>query len=327
MPAALADFAARVVPGPVADLGCGPGWHSAALGAHVVALDAARAMVAHVAAEAPEAWPVCGDLERLPFRRGALGGAWAHKSYQHLPAERLPLALAEAHRALAPGAPLHVRVTSDRLDAQEGDPFGGRHFTYWGADALRDVVERAGFVVESLVDDGEEWLDVEATRGPLLPDTVGPGMRLLVVGLNPSVYSAQAGVGFARPGNRFWPAAVAAGLATRRHDPYHLLRADGVGMTNLVRRATARADELHDDEYRAGFAGLCRLVEWLRPAVVCFVGLGGYRAAVDRAAVAGWQAAEVGGRPVYVMPNTSGANAHASLDDFAAHLRAAVERS
>ena len=89
---------------------------------------------------------------------------------------------------------------------------------------------------------GEEWIDVDATRARTLPDTVGPGMRLLLVGLNPSEYAADAGAGFARPGNRFWPAALAAGLVTRTHDPFHALRVDGVGMTDLVKRATPRAD-------------------------------------------------------------------------------------
>ena len=60
---------------------------------------------------------------------------------------------------------------------------------------------------------------MQATRARSLPDTVGPGMRLLVCGLNPSVYSADAGIGFARPGNRFWPAAIAAGIVTVDRDP------------------------------------------------------------------------------------------------------------
>ena len=80
---------------------------------------------------------------------------------------------------------------------------------------------------------------------------MGPSLRVLVVGLNPSVYAAERGVGFARPGNRFWPAAIAAGLVTSDRDPWAAFDA-GVGFTDLVKRATPRADELSAAEYRAG---------------------------------------------------------------------------
>jgi TDG/mug DNA glycosylase family protein len=129
-------------------------------------------------------------------------------------------------------------------------------------------------------------------------------------------------VGFARPGNRFWPAATAAGLVTRTHDPVHALRVDGVGMTDLVKRATPRADELTRDEFVHGAGRVERLVEWLRPRAVCFVGLSGYRAAVDRRAATGWQPEPFGGRPAYVMPNPSGVNAHATPAVLTEHLRA-----
>jgi TDG/mug DNA glycosylase family protein len=149
-------------------------------------------------------------------------------------------------------------------------------------------------------------------------------MRLLVCGLNPSVYSADAGVGFARPGNRFWPAARLAGIVTRDRDPAHALREHGIGMTDVVKRATARADELTTDEYRGGFERLDALCGWLRPAAICFVGLAGWRAAVDRRAVAGPQDRAVGGRPVYLMPSTSGLNARTPPAVLADHLRAAL---
>jgi TDG/mug DNA glycosylase family protein len=145
-----------------------------------------------------------------------------------------------------------------------------------------------------------------------------------VVGLNPSVHTADAGYGYAGPGNRFWPAALASGLVTRARDPFHALRVDGVGMTNLVRRVTPRADELTRDEYRAGGERLARLAKWLAPAAICFVGITGYRAAVDRRAALGWQPGGFAGVPAYVMPNTSGLNAHAKPADFVAHLRAAA---
>lgn len=324
-PPQLRSFVERVPAGPRADLGCGPGWHCAHLGRPVVALDAAMAMLAQVPEFAPHALRVQADLEHLPLRTGSLTGAWTHKSLMHVPRERIPMALAEIHRVLAPGAALHLRVTCDQLHDEWDDPFAGRHFTYYSTPEFRDVVESAGFEVIEASDDGSEWIDVEATRARMLPDTVAPGMRLLIVGLNPSVFSADAGVGFARPGNRFWPAAIAAGVATRSHDPYHLLHVDRVGMTNLVRRATARADELDAHEYRDGYARLERLVRRFPPRALCFVGVTGYRVAIDRRAGYGWQPARVAGVPAYVMPNTSGLNAHAKPADFAAHLRAALE--
>ena len=149
-------------------------------------------------------------------------------------------------------------------------------------------------------------------------------MRLLVVGLNPSEYAADAGVAFARPGNRFWPAALAAELVTRDRDPRHALLAHGIGLTDLAKRATPRAHWLTDAEYSAGVPRIERLVEWLRPAAVCFAGLAGYRAAIAPRASVGWQPLTLGGRPVYAMPSSSGANPQATRGAIAAHLRAAV---
>jgi double-stranded uracil-DNA glycosylase len=322
-PPSIDAFAARVPAGVRADVGCGPGWHSADLGTPVVAFDAAPAMAAQVRTFAPDAWPLVADLEHLPFRRGALTGAWAHKSYMHIAAEQLPMALADLQRALALDGALHLQLTSDRHAATDDERFANRHFSLWNPDHLRDVVEGAGFVIDELIDDGEEWIDVEATRGRLLADTVGPDMRVLMVGLNPGLMSADVGVSFARPGNRFWPAALASGLVTRTLDPFHALRVDRVGMTNIVRRATAGAKELAPAEYVDGVRRLERLVRWLQPKSVCFIGVTGYRLAVDKRASFGWQEpfADV---PTYVMPNTSGANAHTKPAGFADHLRAVV---
>ena len=148
-------------------------------------------------------------------------------------------------------------------------------------------------------------------------------MRLLVCGLNPSLYSADAGVGYARPGNRFWPSALAAGIVSIDRDPRHALVHHGVGFTDLVKRPTVGAAELTADEYRAGLERLDRLCALLRPAAVAFCGLTGWRAAVDPKATAGWQDRRVGGVPAYVLPNPSGLNAHAQVPDIAAHLTAA----
>ena len=123
---------------------------------------------------------------------------------------------------------------------------------------------------------------MEARRARTLADTVGPGMRVLVCGLNPSVVAADAGFGFAGPTNRFWRAAVEAGLVTRPKDPLAALLVDGVGMTDLVKRATPAAADLRRDEYRAGAERVRRLVGWLRPRLVLFVGWpgGGRRSTV-----------------------------------------------
>jgi len=181
-----------------------------------------------------------------------------------------------------------------------------------------DVLVGAGF------EPGGGAVPVRARRLRSLADTVGPGMRLLVCGLNPSIYSADVGVGYARPGNRFWPAAVEAGLVSRDRDPAHALDVHGVGITDLVKRATRTAAEVRPEEYGAGLARVKRLAAWLRPGAVCFVGLAGWRAAVDRRAVAGVQRGGIGGVPAYVMPSTSGVNASSTRAVLVEHLRAAA---
>jgi TDG/mug DNA glycosylase family protein len=327
----LRSLVSKVPPGAVVvDLGCGAGLHLPYLPPPAVALDAAHAMVRLAREAAPDAWPVQADLEALPFRRGALGGGWARASYLHVRRERLPLALADLHHALAVGAPAHLLLhAGKRSGTLADDDFPGRWFSAWEPDALADVFVGAGFTIERCAVDAADtfWLAARITRARTLPDTVGPGMRLLVCGLNPSVYAADVGVGFARPGNRFWPAALAAGLVRRDRDPRAALLHDGVGMTDLVKRATPRADELTRDEYRGGLARVERMVAWLHPGAVCFVGLAGWRAAVDRRAKAGEQPDGIGGRPAYVMPSTSGLNARVPVDELADHLRAALALS
>src|SRR5207302_3559152 len=115
------------------------------------------------------------------------------------------------------------------------DDFSGRFFAHWRPAELTDVLVGAGFDVHECAVDSrsDEWVVARAVRSRTLADTVGSGMRLLVCGLNPSLYAADAGVGFARPGNRFWPAAVEAGLVSRDRDPLGALLVDRVGMTDL----------------------------------------------------------------------------------------------
>jgi TDG/mug DNA glycosylase family protein len=287
-------------------------------------------MLREVPDRAPAALRVQADLEALPLRTGALGGAWANKCYQHLEAERLPLALADLHRALAVGSPLAMTVFAGEGVRRTGDEdeFPGRFFTLWDPGRLADVVEGAGFAVEDVrVEEARPgWppLRLRARRARTLADRVGPGMRLLVCGLNPSLYAADAGVEFARPGNRFWPAALAAGLLSRDRDPDHALRVHGVGFTDLVKRATVAADELLPEELRAGVGRVERLCAWLRPGALCLLGLAGWRTAVDRRAGAGRQELRLGGVPVYVMPNPSGRNAHTAPAALVEHLRAAM---
>jgi double-stranded uracil-DNA glycosylase len=325
-------FAAEVPSGRLrVDVGAGPGHYTALLGEPVVALDAARAMLREVPDRAPAALRVQADVEALPFRPGALAGAWANKCYQHLEAEALPMALAELHRALEVGSPvaLHVFAGEGTRRTGDEDEFPGRYFTLWDPDRLVDVVHGGGFTVDGVrVEEARPgWppLRVRARRARTLADRVGPGMRLLVCGLNPSLYAADAGVEFARPGNRFWPAALGAGLVSRDRDPDHALRVHGVGFTDLVKRATVGADELTPEELRAGMGRVARLCAWLRPGGLCLLGLAGWRAAVDRRAVAGPQDRRLGGVPVYVMPNPSGRNAHTTPAALVEHLRAAVE--
>lgn len=325
---AAAALAVRVAPGAWrVDLGCGPAWHSEHLGEPLVAFDAAFAMLRQARVVAPSAICVQGDLEALPFRSEVLGGAWAKASYLHIPAERLPLALADLHRALALGSPIDLTVHTGSRPREWTDEFAGRFFAAWDPEAIGDVVTGAGFSVDDVsVTAGTraEWVSIKATRLRSLADTVGPAMRLLVVGLNPSEYASDAGTAFARPGNRFWPAALAAGLVTRDRDPRHALVAHGIGLTDLSKRVTPRAHWLTDTDYRAGVPRVERLVRWLQPGAVCFAGLAGYRAAVVPRAAAGWQPQPFGGRPAYLMPSPSGANGHSTRAALVEHLRTAA---
>ncbi len=320
-------FAKRIPGGALRiDVGCGAGRYTGDLGSPVIGFDAAASMLGRCRTEVPGALLVQGDLEALPFGRGTLEAAWANMSYLHVPKVRLPVALADLHRMLTVGALLDVQVLGGDYegDALPGDDVGGRFFASWRPDALVDIFVGAGFAVESCQVD-REVVRIRATRLRTLPDVVGLRMSLLVVGLNPSLYAADAGVGFARPGNRFWPAARAAGLVSRDRDPLHALRHHALGMTDLVKRPTASASELSVREYADGLARVERMVRWLRPAALCMVGLAGWRAGVDRGARAGQQRRRWGGRPVYVMPSTSGANAHARFEELVEHLRAASD--
>lgn len=156
-------------------------------------------------------------------------------------------------------------------------------------------------------------VELQAAYGATVPDLTPEGTRLLLCGINPSLWSGAVGYHFARPANRLWTTLHEAGLTPRRLHPRetHALRAAGIGITNLVPRATARADELSDDEVRAGRAPLEALVAALRPAVVTVLGVTAYRLAfADRRASVGEQPDGLGGARLWVLPNPSGLNAH-----------------
>jgi TDG/mug DNA glycosylase family protein len=166
---------------------------------------------------------------------------------------------------------------------------------------------------------------LEAARDLLLPDVLGPGLRVLFSGINPGLWSAAVGHHFARPGNRFWPALHRSGFTPRqlRPDEQALLPGYGLGVTNLVARATARADELSAAELAAGGALLRAKVQEYQPDWLAIVGVSAYRTAfgVPRARL-GEQEARWGSSRIWVLPNPSGLNAHFTLDKLAAEFAA-----
>ena len=179
-------------------------------------------------------------------------------------------------------------------------------------------------------------IPIAARRAPgrALRDVIAPGLDVLFCGINPGIYSAATGWHFARPGNRFWPALAASGLTPSLFHPSQRaeLLACRLGITNFVVRATASAAELTAAEIRAGRPGLERKVRRYRPRAVAVVGIGAYRIAFDRPrAQFGRQPEDLAGALLWVLPNTSGLNAHYQAAGFArafAELRAAlVERS
>ena len=155
--------------------------------------------------------------------------------------------------------------------------------------------------------------ELEAVYGATIPDVGGPDTAILLVGINPSLWSGWSGHHFARPGHRLWRTLHLSGLTPEQLDPADeaASRAAGLGITNLVARATARADELSADEVSGGVEPLRALVRAWRPAIVAFLGISTYRIAfaAPKAAV-GEQRERFEGARVWVLPNPSGLNAH-----------------
>ena len=172
--------------------------------------------------------------------------------------------------------------------------------------------------------------DLLASVDRVLVDVIGPGLSVLFCGINPGLYSAATGHHFARPGNRFWPALHGGGFTPRVMKPWEQdqLPALGVGVTNLVARASATAAELSGAELVAGGAALRDKVERHRPAVVAFLGVTAYRAAFAKPkATLGRQPDPIGPAAIWVLPNPSGLNAHYRPADLArlfGELRAAT---
>lgn len=160
---------------------------------------------------------------------------------------------------------------------------------------------------------------------------IAPGLQVLFAGINPGLYSAATGYHFARPGNRFWPALHQGGFTPRqlRPDEQDQLPGFGLGITNVAARATARADELTGPELREGGRLLRAKAAALRPRWLAVVGVTAYRTAFDRArAAVGPQPDDIEGTRLWVLPNPSGLNAHATgpmLAQMFRELRAAVQ--
>jgi TDG/mug DNA glycosylase family protein len=157
---------------------------------------------------------------------------------------------------------------------------------------------------------------LRAAYGKTIRDVIASDLRILFVGINPGLYSGAVGHHFARPGNRFWPALHGAGFTDRRLSPVEerLLLDRGCGITNIVDRATARADELTEDDLSNGIRRLEKKVRRFGPRWVAFLGISAYQAVVDRQSTSvGPQTAKFGGARVWLLPNPSGLNAHYQL--------------
>ena len=167
--------------------------------------------------------------------------------------------------------------------------------------------------------------------GLTLPDLLSDGLDVVFVGINPSIYSAERGQYFARPGNRFWPCISRSVLSQRARralkvtqlGPEHgsVLLQYGIGFTDVVKRATPKASDVKASEFVAGVAALLEKIERYRPRVACFHGVTGYRYVHDLIAgksvevALGLQVAKLGATRVFLVPNPSGANAHFTRAD------------
>ena len=168
--------------------------------------------------------------------------------------------------------------------------------------------------------------ELESFRDATVPDLIGPDLELLFVGINPGLWTAATQSHFAHPGNRFYPALYLAGVIDREidrtsgftDDDRNHLTAKGIGISNLVMRATVRASELSNEELIAGGERLREMVRAHRPRVVAVAGITAYRTAfADRKARLGHQPGGLEGAELWVVPNPSGLNAHETIESLA----------
>jgi TDG/mug DNA glycosylase family protein len=176
--------------------------------------------------------------------------------------------------------------------------------------------------------------ELESYRDAVVPDLLpDSGLKLLFVGINPGLWTAATQTHFAHPVNRFYPALLQAGIIERPIDPAagmtdpdrEHLTSRGIGITNVVRRATARADELTDEELRVGGEQLVALVARVQPRVVALAGITAYRTAFGRRkATLGRQEETIADAELWVVPNPSGLNAHETVSSLATAYAAAA---
>jgi TDG/mug DNA glycosylase family protein len=176
--------------------------------------------------------------------------------------------------------------------------------------------------------------ELAAFAGKTVDDLLGPHVRLLFVGINPGLWTAATNTHFCHPSNRFYPALRRAGIidwaidtsAGMSPEERGRLERAGIGITNLVPRATVRASDLDDAELRAGKARVEQVVADTQPVVTAVAGLTAYRTSFERpGAVLGRQPETIGGSLLWVVPNPSGLNAHETIDSLAVWYRRAAE--
>lgn len=172
--------------------------------------------------------------------------------------------------------------------------------------------------------------ELRAAKNKTVPDVIAPGLSVLFCGINPGLYTAAIGHHFGRPGNRFWPTLFAGGFTPRLFDPSEEqeLLPLGYGITNVVARATAGADELSEKEMIAGGRVLREKVRKFAPRFLAVLGIGAYRVSFGSPkATIGLQAGAIGETRVWVLPNPSGLNAHYQGAELAKVFRALREAS
>ena len=166
--------------------------------------------------------------------------------------------------------------------------------------------------------------DLLAAQNKTIRDVIAPNLRVLFCGINPGLYSGATGHHFARPGNRFWPTLHQSGFTPRLLHPSEEreLLTYGYGITNLVARATATADELSPEELIAGHRRLKAKVKRYSPHVVAILGIGAYRTAfAKKTGTLGEQSEKLAGATLWVLPNPSGLNAHYQLSGLVEQFR------